>query len=195
MRLSSTLKRWSLPMANVSAVDVLTFWFSKDVIPLQFVKDPVFDQQIIDRFLPAYEEAVAGDLDDWMQTAEGCLGLIILLDQFPRNMFRDMPKAFASDSKALTIAVWAVDAGFEDCFPVEQRKFFYLPFMHSEILADQDYSVSMFADLGLEVSLKFAIAHRDIIARFGRFPHRNQILGRSSTEEEIKFLKGPNSHF
>jgi len=175
--------------------DVLDFWFSDRVRPLQFEKNPDFDKEITDKFLAYYEAATAHKLEGWLETAKGALALIIVLDQFARNMFRDTPKSFAADPQALSIANMALEEGFDEAVSPKQRHFFYMPFMHSEDLADQDRCVALFSDLGNEDALHFAKLHRDIIARFGRFPHRNQVLSRESTPEEEAFLKEPNSSF
>jgi uncharacterized protein (DUF924 family) len=172
--------------AAVHAEEVVTFW--RDAGPQRwFRKDAAFDADFRARFLDAHEEATRGKLNDWARDAQGSLALLILLDQFPRNAFRNSPRMFATDAQALAIARAAVDAGQD--IEVEQalRNFFYLPFMHAEQLADQDRSVVLTTPLG-EDALKFARIHRDVIARFGRFPHRNKMLGRNTTAKEQKFL-------
>ncbi|MDG1286229.1 MAG: DUF924 domain-containing protein [Rickettsiales bacterium] len=179
----------------ITPKNILDFWFSDRVAPLRFKKNAQFDQEIYDRFFSAYEEAVGGMLSDWQQTADGCLALIILLDQFPRNMFRSTPKSFATDGQAIEISKEAINKGSDIDLTQEQRVFLYMPFMHSEELTEQELAVELYRKLGIESNLRFAIAHRDIVARFGRFPHRNDILKRDSTPEEIEFLNGPNSGF
>jgi uncharacterized protein (DUF924 family) len=192
-------------MSDKSTVaDVLQFWFGPSAErgkPQKrwFVKNDALDGEIRARFSPLYEEAEAGKLAHLKENAADCLALIVLLDQFPRNMFRGTPRAFATDPLALEIARYAVGRGFDrGVLPVE-RLFFYLPFEHSEELADQDLACELTRPLelvepGLE-AYRYALAHRDVIRRFGRFPHRNAILGRTSTPEEIEFLKGPGSSF
>jgi uncharacterized protein (DUF924 family) len=189
--------------------DILTFWFDDpDVADSEygkqrkvwFVKNPAFDQEIIDRFLSTYEQAIAGHLDDWQKTPSGCLALLIVLDQFSRNMFRGTPRAFAADAKALAVAKDAIAKGFDRQVEPFKRIFFYLPLEHSENLGDQHHSVLLYQQLGdahgdLANVLEYAIRHREVIERFGRFPHRNAILGRESTLEEIEFLKQPGSSF
>lgn len=152
-----------------------------------FKKDTAFDDDFRARFAAEHEAAANGALDDWMNSAEGALALLILLDQYPRNSFRGTARMFATDSKALAEAKTAIAQGFDDAVDAEMRRFFYLPFMHSEQLADQDRSLELYAPLGSE-AMRFAIIHRDIIARFGRFPHRNPVLGRATTPEEQQFL-------
>lgn len=181
---------------------VLGFWFG-DLPPgtdpeprdVWFKPTPDFDREITERFLGDTERAAAGELDDLMGSAEGCLALVILLDQFPRNMFRGTARAFAADDKALTIARHALDKGFDTSLPPVACLFLYLPFEHSEDLADQERSVALFEALKNDYWLDYAVRHRDIVARFGRFPHRNAILGRASTAEEEAFLKQPGSSF
>lgn len=182
-------------MPNITASEVLSFWFSEAVRPKHFIKDVTFDKEITDKFLKIYEHANSNNLNEWNQTAEGCLALIILLDQFPRNMFRNDSKSFDSDKIAREISKQAIDNKFDIELTKEQCAFLYLPFMHSEDLNEQELSVKLYEELGVESNLNFAIAHRDIIAKFNRFPHRNEILKRESTQEEIEFLKQPNSGF
>jgi uncharacterized protein (DUF924 family) len=169
--------------------DVLDFWFSPESEKRWFQSTPDFDRTITERFGALHGEAHAGRLDGWAQTAPGALALILLLDQFPRNMFRGTPRAFESDAKALAIARSALERGQDRERPVAERPFFYLPLEHSEDLADQEDCVRLNDTLRYEDYLDYAIQHRDIIARFGRFPHRNHILGRANTAEEAEFLK------
>ncbi len=172
----------STPLAS----EILTFW--GEAGPSRwFRKDAAFDQQFRDRFLAAHVAAAGGDFDGWASTAEGALALLILLDQFPRKAFRDTPRMFSTDDKALAIARQALHAGFDAHTDEALRNFFYLPFMHSEQLTDQDLAVALTRKLG-DDAYRFAVLHRDIIERFGRFPHRNAILGRASTPEEQRFL-------
>ena len=182
-------------MPNITAKYILDFWFSDRVKPLHFQKDVVFDREVYDTFFPTYEKASQGKLNNWRETALESLALIILLDQFPRNMFRNSSRSFATDCQAREIARYAIDKGFDAELTQEQCRFLYMPFMHSEDLVDQEFSVTQYAKLGVESNLKFAIVHRNIIRHFNRFPHRNNVLGRDSTPEEIKFLTEPNSSF
>lgn len=175
--------------------DILEFWFSDRVKQLQFVKSKSFDKEIIQKFHKTYEHAISGKLKDWENHAEGILALIILLDQFPRNMFRDTPKAFATDQKALSLSKGAIDQGLDLKLSLEYRTFLYMPFMHSEELTEQERSVELFKSFGTDITVKYAIAHLDIIKKWGRFPHRNRILNRPSTSEEIEFLTQPGSSF
>ena len=174
------------PNASTTAEEVVAFW--RTAGPSRwFRKDAAFDAEFRQRFLAAHEEAVAGALDSWAASAEGTLALLILLDQFPRNSFRGTARMFATDRQALALARQAVDAGQDHQVEKELRNFFYLPFMHSEALADQERAVALTEPLDAE-SHKFALLHRDIIARFGRFPHRNAQLGRATTAKEQAFL-------
>ncbi|MBU1361234.1 MAG: DUF924 family protein [Gammaproteobacteria bacterium] len=169
-----------------SAQDIVDFW--REAGPKRwFAKDDAFDRDFKARFEAAHHAAASGALDAWSDTAEGTLALLVLLDQFPRNSFRGSAQMFAADGLARAIASAAVDAGLDQQVEPALRPFFYLPFMHSESLADQERSVALNAALD-ENTQRFAVLHRDIVARFGRFPHRNAMLGRSSTPEELKFL-------
>ncbi|WP_407160785.1 DUF924 family protein [Bradyrhizobium sp. STM 3557] len=152
-----------------------------------FAKDANFDRCFRERFLSAHEAATRGELNDWAATPDGALALLILLDQFPRNAFRGTPRVYASDAQAYEIASRAVAAGFDQQVSRELRAFFYLPFCHSEDLADQERAVALMRELGGEAA-QAAERHRDIIRRFGRFPHRNPILGRAMTAEEQEYL-------
>ncbi len=132
---------------------------------------------------------MAGELDPWAKSPDGALALILLCDQFSRNMHRRTAKAFSGDAKARETARLAVARGYPLAYPVEMRTFFYMPFQHSESLADQDFCCSLFASTGNDDYVKYAVEHRDIVARFGRFPHRNDVLGRPCTPEELDYLK------
>lgn len=188
------------------AKPILEFWFGHFDEPgygkpkaVWFSKKPEFDQELASRFLQDYQKAAAGYLDDWLDLPQSCLALILLLDQFPRNMFRGTPQAFATDWEALSAAHHAVAQGYDrELLPV-QRWFIYLPFEHSENLEHQRRCVQLFQQLSHDPESAAAIAsafrHQEIIERFGRFPHRNSILGRTSTAEEKEFLKQPGSMF
>ncbi len=171
--------------------DVLGFWTAAGP-DKWFAKSDAFDDAIRLKFEPVHLAAARGKYDAWTSEAQGALALLILLDQFPRNLFRDSGHAFATDGKARAIAAAAIAAGHDKAVAPELRPFFYLPYEHSESLADQETSIGLFEgllkDTGDADSLKWAIAHRDIIARFGRFPHRNKALGRTTTAAEQAFL-------
>jgi uncharacterized protein (DUF924 family) len=152
-----------------------------------FNQDDGFDAALRERFLPLHEAAAAGQLAAWSATADGALALVLLLDQFPRNAFRGTPRMYATDEQARVAADAAIRAGHDHAVEAPLRQFFYLPFMHSEQLADLDRCVALNEAAGGE-SLRFARHHRDIVQRFGRFPHRNAVLGRANTPEEERFL-------
>jgi uncharacterized protein (DUF924 family) len=168
--------------------DIVAFW--RDVgFKRWFEKDPALDDEIRRRFLTTHEAAAAGKLTEWEQSAEGALALLILLDQFPRNIFRGEARAFAADPLARAVASRAILNGFDGAIP-DMSTFFFLPFMHSENMADQQRALAFYRAHGDAESLKYAELHADIIRRYGRFPHRNAILGRMSTPEEQAFLDG-----
>ena len=173
----------------MNAQSVLDFWFRGNEERKEwFQKDPAFDDEIRARFLPLYEEAARGALAAWKHSPRECLALIILLDQFPRNMFRNSPRAFATDTLALSISLQAIAAGWDQQLTQQQRLFLYMPFQHSEDRAVQARSIELFTQLGLADNLDYAHRHKNIIDRFGRFPHRNAVLGRQSTTEELQFI-------
>jgi uncharacterized protein (DUF924 family) len=166
---------------------VLAFW--REAGPKKwFVKDAAFDETIRSRFLTTHEAAASGKLAEWEGTAEGALALVIALDQFPRNMFRGSARTFATDPLARQVADRAIAKGFDKAVQPTERQFFYLPFEHSESSADQDRSLALYRAMGDVEALKWAELHADIIRRFGRFPHRNAALGRSTTPDEQAFL-------
>ncbi len=169
--------------------DVLAFWFEETKPEQHFKKDAAFDALIKQRFLDTYWAAVRGELSDWRETPEGRLAEIIVLDQFSRNMFRNDPQAFAHDPLALALAQEAVRAGDDLKLPVPKRRFLYLPYEHSESRAVHAVAVTLFESLGDAEALKYELLHKEIIDRFGRYPHRNATLGRASTDEERAFLK------
>ncbi len=191
---------------RASPQEVLAFWFGREgeggygeFREVWFAKDPDFDREIRDRFESVYEEAVAGGLEDWKEEARSCLALIVVLDQFPRNMFRGDARMYAADELALAAARHALERAYDRELARFQRVFMYLPFEHSEDLEDQRRAVELFHRLaeetGQEDLLVYAVRHLKIIERFGRFPHRNEILGRRTTPEEAEFLKEPGSSF
>jgi uncharacterized protein (DUF924 family) len=174
-------------MTLPNAPEILAFW--REAGPEKwFAKDEAFDAEITRRFLPVHEAAAAGKLDAWEETPEGVYALLILLDQFPRNMFRGSPRAFATDAQALAVAERAIARGFDDAYEAPERRFFYMPFMHSEELADQERCIALCAAAEDPEGVKYAEVHRDIIRDFGRFPHRNEVLERDTTAEEKRFL-------
>lgn len=186
------------------AFEVLRFWFGEGAaygVPRKcwFEKDPEFDSEIRRRFLAVHEKAIAGVLGSWHEAPGNCLAFIVLTDQLPRNMFRGKARAFAGDALALEAARRALARGHDRGALAIERMFFYLPFEHSESLADQERSCELFKPLAALPETpdvyRYAERHREIIARFGRFPHRNAALGRTSTPAEIEFLARPGSGF
>ena len=171
----------------VAPVDIVSFW--RDAGPDKwFAQDASFDATIRSRFLPAYEAAASGALAAWEDGATGALALLLLLDQFSRNMFRGNARAFATDALARAVADRALIRGFDQATDPALRPFFYLPLMHSEALADQDRCVRLYEVLGDAALLRYATEHRDVVRQFGRFPHRNRALGRETTPVEQAFL-------
>jgi uncharacterized protein (DUF924 family) len=173
------------------ATEVLGFWFGDEPGVRReawFKKNPDFDAEIRERFGAILARAAAGELDGLAATPQGCLALVIVLDQFPRNIFRDDGRAFATDGQALALAKAAIASGLDQQLTPLEREFFYLPFEHSEDLDDQRRSVELFRTLGAD-ALEWAERHLVVIERFGRFPHRNAVLGREATAEEAAFLE------
>ena len=173
--------------------EVLAFWFADKA--RWWKKDPAFDAEVKERFGALHEAVTRGEHEAWRATARGALAYVIVLDQFPRNMFRGTPRAFASDDQARRATVAAIEAGFDAALTPDERAFLYMPLMHSESVDDQHRCVELFTKNGPADNIDYAVRHRDIVVRFGRFPHRNEILGRDSTAEEIEFLKQPGSSF
>jgi len=203
-------------MSDTSSIDpqaaaVLAFWFGEPgssecemYRELWFRKSEAVDREIAERFSPLIERALRGELADWSQHPEAALAQIVLLDQFTRNVFRDTPRAFAGDARALAAATAMVGQRFDEALPALHRSFVYMPFEHAEGLGAQDEAVRLFSRLiastptaspELRSMLEYAEKHRAVIQRFGRFPHRNAILGRHSTPDEIAFLQQPGSRF
>jgi uncharacterized protein (DUF924 family) len=174
---------------GVTPQDVVAFWRAAGPAKW-FTKDAAFDAEITARFLPTYELAAGGGLAEWERTADGALALLLVLDQFPRNMFRGDARTYAADPLARAVARRALDRGFDREFPKADRQFFYLPFMHSEETADQLHCVDLARALGDDEFTEYAELHADIVQRFGRFPHRNALLGRTTTPAEQEFLDG-----
>ena len=168
----------------IQTAEVLRFWFEESTPQQHFTKDPDFDATIRDRFLALYEDLAANGTDRFCGSADEILAAILVLDQFSRNMFRDDRRAFAEDAQARALTKHAIANGIDMQLPEDRRVFIYMPLMHSEDLTDHDLSLKVFDALGNAESYKYAVAHRDIIARFGRYPHRNAVLGRESTPEE-----------
>ncbi len=174
---------------------VLTFWFELTAPAQWWTRDPQFDAAIRSRFGALHDQAVLGELHDWRDTPEGRLAEIIVLDQFSRNLYRDDARAFAADGTALALAQEAVRIGADQAVPSARRQFVYMPYQHSESPTIHEIAVALFESLGDPEFLDYERRHRAIIDRFGRYPHRNRVLGRASSEEEIAFLREPGSSF
>ena len=168
---------------------ILNFWYSEPMNQHWFQSTPDIDADIRSQFESLWEKAALGELNGWMQAADGCLALIILLDQLPLNMFRGEAKSFSTEAQSIECSLYGIEQGFDKQIPQTQLSFFYMPLMHSELLKHQDLSVQMFELAGLADNARFAKHHQSIVQRFGRFPHRNKILGRESTKAEQDYLR------
>jgi len=173
--------------------DVTDFWFSERVKPLWFNSTPEFDDELREKFLETYQVALKGELSDWEKTPLGALALVICLDQFPLNMFRGRVESFEGEAPSLQVAERAIEKGFDQELEGAEKAFLFMPFMHSEDIEHQDRSVELFSKAGLDHNLHWAKHHRGIVQRFGRFPHRNSILGRESTPEELAYLQSEDA--
>ncbi len=179
----------------MNSQSVLDFWFAPETKPFWFAKSNEFDQKIRDQFQKTLEQARHCELFSWRINAEGRLAEIIVLDQFSRNLYRENPASFSQDPLALALAQEAILLGLDEQIPAEAKAFLYMPFMHSESKLIHTQALQLFEKLGNPINLDFEKKHKAIIDRFGRYPHRNHILGRTSTAEELEFLQQPNSHF
>jgi uncharacterized protein (DUF924 family) len=182
-------------MSSASIDEIVNFWFEELSRKDWFRKDEALDSTIASRFGSIYQELRAGVPEAWLDTPEGFLAAILVLDQFPRNIFRGDARSFATDKAGLALAKRAIDEGLDERLTRDQRVFLYMPFQHSEDKDDQARGIALYAMLGKPSNLDFALRHQAVVDRFDRFPHRNAILGRSSTEEEQIFLGQPGSSF
>ncbi|MBD3609196.1 MAG: DUF924 domain-containing protein [Gammaproteobacteria bacterium] len=171
--------------------DILDFWFSEECRRCWFNSSDELDKKITMEYESVWQQARDGALEQWKQTAQGCLALVIILDQFPLNMYRGQAKSFSTEAASREVARYALEKEFDKAISEEQKLFLFLPFMHSEELADQERSVELFTQAGMET--RWAEHHRDIVRRYGRFPHRNEALGRTSTEEETAYLNSADA--
>jgi uncharacterized protein (DUF924 family) len=171
--------------------NLLDYWFSQGMAKHWFASTPALDRELRERYEALWQRALAGELDDWTETPEGALALTIVLDQLPLNMYRGQPLSFAGEAKALAVVRAAIARGHDQGIGKERLLFLYMPLMHSENLADQDLSLQLFRAAGLDT--RYPEHHRGIVHRFGRFPHRNAILGRVSTPEELDYLASPEA--
>ena len=167
---------------------ILSYWYSERMKKYWFRSTPEIDTEIRDKFEALWEKSAKGELDHWAETAEGALALVIILDQFPLNMFRNQSKSFQTEQMSVQVARRAIEKKLDTQLPKNQIAFLYMPLMHSENLKDQNISVRLFEQTGLDDNTRFAKHHRGIIQQFGRFPHRNSILNRKSTSEELEYL-------
>jgi uncharacterized protein (DUF924 family) len=174
---------------------IINFWFDEIDSAFWWKKDDEFDALLVQRFSGIYAQATCCELFEWRKQPEGRLAEVIVLDQFSRNMFRDTAGAFAQDTMALTLAQEAVACGADQMMTSQQRCFLYMPFMHSESLKIHEIAVELFRQEGMQNHLEFELSHKRIIEKFGRYPHRNKVLGRTSTTEEVAFLTQPGSSF
>lgn len=179
----------------MTADDIHSFWFIESTPKQWFKGGQDFDRRITERFSVIHEAASRGELYHWRKTARGRLAEIIVLDQFSRNIHREKPRAFLQDGMALILSQELVGLGLDKDLTVDERRFAYMPYMHSESIMIHELAVKLFDGPGMEENLRFEKAHQKIILRFGRYPHRNKILGRESTQEEEDFLKTPGSSF
>jgi uncharacterized protein (DUF924 family) len=170
---------------------VLDYWYTDESKAHWFASTPQIDAQIKQKFETTWQAASRHELDSWCDTADGCLALVIVLDQFPLNMYRGQEISFSTESQARNVARIAIQKGFDKQIAKDKLPFLFLPFMHSESLADQETSLQLFFEAGLDDNIPFAQHHHDIVEHFGRFPHRNAILGRTSTPEEIAYMNSP----
>jgi len=172
----------------VSPESIIEYWYSDKIKSHWFNSTELLDQEIKNKYEPLWREAIRGDYKKWNESAEGCLALAIIFDQFPLNMFRGKVKSFSTEGMAIKVTKHAIDNGFDQIIAKDKVVFLYMPLMHSENIDDQNLAVAMFEKAGLEENLKFAKHHRTIVERFGRFPHRNKILNRKNSEEELEYL-------
>lgn len=178
---------------NASASDILEFWFSERIRPQWFNASKQLDNEILQRFGELWQQACNNELNTWANTPEGALALVILLDQFPLNMFRGQAKSFKTEALAIKVTKHSISQGFDNKIPKTQLMFLYMPLMHSENIEDQKLSIKRFTEAQLTQNLRFAHHHKELIQKFGRFPHRNAILGRTSTNEEMKYLNSKHA--
>lgn len=177
----------------MNPLDIINYWYSDRMKKHWFDSNPELDNEIKNNYGKMWEQAADGKLDQWKNTAEGCLALAIILDQFPLNMFRGKIKSFETEGKAIDVTITAIKSDFVKEIDNDKLSFLFMPLMHSENIEDQNLSVKLFEEHSLSNNLRFAKHHRDIIKKFGRFPHRNSILMRESTKEETEYMRSKNA--
>jgi len=173
--------------------ELLEFWYTEPMNKHWFNSTQEIDQLILGRYESLWRKGVAGELNDWKLTADGCLALILLFDQLPLNMFRGTIESFATEALSIEITLYGIEQGFDKQLSESRLSFFYMPLMHSELMEHQNLSVEKFEQAGLKGNIRFARHHRDIVEKFGRFPHRNEILGRQSTQAELEYLSSEDA--
>lgn len=181
-------KAESITSKSITAGSILDYWYSDRLKKYWFNSTEDLDKEIKDRYEASWKAAIRGELDDWKESAEGCLALAVIFDQFPLNMFRGEVESFSTEAMAIKVSKLAIDKGFDKEIDKDKIAFLYMPLMHSENMDDQNLAVSLFEKAGLDDNAKFARHHRDIIQQFGRFPHRNEILQRESSQSEVDYL-------
>ncbi|MBF0265669.1 MAG: DUF924 domain-containing protein [Gammaproteobacteria bacterium] len=172
----------------MTPTEIINYWYSDRISKHWFNSKPELDQEITDKYEKIWEQAATGNLIEWSNTPEGCLALVIILDQFPLNMYRGQVKSFSTEQQSVGITLKAIKDNFHKEFSQDKLSFLFIPLMHSENIEHQNLSVKLFTEFNLERNIRFAEHHRDLISRFGRFPHRNKILGRESTDKELTYL-------
>ena len=177
----------------MNPIDIINYWYSDRMKKHWFDSNPEIDNEIKNNYEKVWEQAADGKLDQWKNTAEGCLALVIILDQFPLNMFRGNIKSFQTEGKAIEVTMTAIKSDFVKEIDKDKLSFLFMPLMHSENIEDQNLSVKLFEEHNLSNNLRFAKHHRDIVKKFGRFPHRNSILLRESTKEETEYINSKNA--
>lgn len=173
--------------------EIIDFWYSDSIREYWFSSTPELDKQIRDRYEQVWMESSMGKYDEWENTPEGSLALVIVLDQFPLNMFRGAAKSFQTEEKAIEVALSAINRGFDKKLEKDHLSFLFMPLMHSENIDHQELSVKLYKKYKLKNNIRFAEHHRDIVKKYGRFPHRNKILGRESSEAEIDYLRSEDA--
>ena len=179
--------------SEITPISIIEFWYSEKVKSKWFNSSIEFDKEIKSNYEYVWEDALRGEFSSWRDSAEGCLALAIILDQFPLNMFRGEVQSFSSEAVAVKVAKHAVENGLDKNIDRDKVSFLYMPLMHSENMDDQNLAVKLFEQAGLIENAKFAKHHRDIVKKYGRFPHRNKILDRESSKEEIEYLSSANA--
>lgn len=178
---------------EITPETIIEYWYSNRIKKQWFNSTEKLDQEIKDNYEVVWKNAIRGEYNDWKESTEGCLALAIIFDQFPLNMFRGEMESFSTEGMAIRITKHAIEKGYDETINKDHVAFLYMPLMHSENLEDQELSVSLFKKAGLPDNEKFAMHHRDIVKQFGRFPHRNKILQRESSQDEIDYLNSDNA--